>query len=250
MTGGELASIWVYLAATPLLGLTLTLVAYRIGFGLYEKAGMHPLANPVALSVVIIVAVLLISGTPYRTYFEGAQFVHFMLGPVTVALALPLFDQWRRIRQLFLPLLFALIAGVLTAVLSVATIAWLLGAAPQTILSLMPKSVTTPVAMGIAERIGGLPSLTATMVIATGILGAMIARPLLDLAGIAGDDARGFALGVAAHGIGAARAFQVSEEMGAFAGLAMGLAALATALLVPALLGLCPMVAGALSFGP
>jgi len=229
------AEIWVYLAATPLLGLTATLLAYQFAYWVYRRLGMHPLANPVAISVIVLVGVLWATGTPYRTYFEGAQFVHFLLGPATVALALPLYEQRARIRRLALPLLAGLTAGVLTAIVSAAGIALALGASPQTVLSLAPKSVTTPIAMGIAERIGGLPSLTATLVIATGMLGAMIARPLLDLVRVSGHDSRGFALGVAAHGIGTARAFQVSEEMGAFSGLAMGLSALLTSIAVPLL---------------
>ncbi len=230
----RLNEIWVYLSATPLLGLTVTLLAYLFAFSIYRRLGMHPLANPVAIAVLVLVLLLSITGTPYRTYFEGAQFVHFLLGPATVALALPLFEQRARIRRLALPLLAGLCAGVFTAVVSAAGIALALGASVETVLSLAPKSVTTPIAMGIAERIGGLPSLTATLVIATGMLGAMIARPLLDLVRVREHDTRGFALGVASHGIGTARAFQVSEEMGAFAGLAMGLSALLTSLVVPA----------------
>ena len=234
----DLGRLWVYLAASPLLGLTLTLVAYQVAVAVHRRCAMHPLANPVAIAVVLLVALLAATGTPYQTYFDGAQFVHFLLGPATVALAVPLFEQRRRVRRLAVPLAAGLVAGVLTAIVSAAGIAWLLGASRETVLSLVPKSVTAPIAMGIAERIGGLPGLTATLVIATGLVGAMIARPLLDVVGVREHDARGFALGVAAHGIGTARAFQVSDEMGAFSGLAMGLAALLTALAAPALVSL------------
>lgn len=226
-------SIWVYLAATPLLGLTATLLAYLLAFRLYERSGMNPLANPVAVSVALLVALLLATDTPYHTYFDGAQFVHFLLGPATVALAIPLYDQRERLARLWLPLTLGLVAGVVTAICSAVGIAWLLGASRETLLSLAPKSVTTPVAMGIAEKIGGLPSLTAVFVILTGIAGAIMARPLLNLLRIDAHEARGFAVGVAAHGIGTARAFQVSEQMGAFAGLAMGLTALVTAFTAP-----------------
>ena len=231
----RLNEIWVYLSASPLLGLTVTLLAYLFANAVHRRLDMHPLANPVAIAVLMLVLLLSFTGTPYRTYFEGAQFVHFLLGPATVALALPLYEQRARIRRMALPLMAGLLAGVTTAVVSAAAIAMVLGASPQTVLSLAPKSVTTPVAMGIAERIGGLPSLTATLVIATGMLGAMIALPLLRLCRIRSHAAAGFSMGVASHGIGTARAFQMSEEMGAFAGLAMGLAALLTAILVPAL---------------
>ncbi len=159
--------------------------------------------------------------------------MHFLLGPATVALAIPLYDQRARLTRLWLPLTLGLVAGVITAIASALGIAWALGASRETLLSLAPKSVTTPIAMGISEKIGGLPSLTAVFVILTGMIGAIIARPLLNALRIDSHPARGFAVGVAAHGIGTARAFQVSEQMGAFAGLAMGLTALMTAFIAP-----------------
>jgi len=229
----RLDSIWVYLAATPLLGLTATLLAYIVAFRIYQRSDMNPLANPVAIAVILLVTLLALTGTPYQTYFDGAQFVHFLLGPATVALAVPLYDQRARLARLWLPLTLGLGAGVVTAIGSALGIAWALGASRETLLSLAPKSVTTPIAMGIAEKIGGLPSLTAVFVILTGMTGAIIARPLLSALRIDSHAARGFAVGVAAHGIGTARAFQVSEQMGAFAGLAMGLTALVTAFIAP-----------------
>ncbi|HUN93727.1 MAG TPA: LrgB family protein [Burkholderiaceae bacterium] len=230
-----LSEIWVYLAAQPLLGLTLTLVAYQVAQAIHRRARYSPLANPVAIAVAMLVTLLTLTHTSYRTYFEGAQFVHFMLGPATVALAMPLYDQRRTLQRLLWPLLVALGVGVATALVSVVVIARLLGASRETILSLAPKSVTAPVAMGISEKIGGYPSLTAVVVVLTGIFGAIVAKPVLDALRLRDVVARGFAIGVAAHGIGTARAFQVSEEMGAFAGLAMGLSALLTALVAPAL---------------
>lgn len=229
----RLSDVWVYLSTTPLLGLTITLVVYQLAFTLYRRSGYQPWVNPVAISVVLLGLLLWVTGTPYATYFQGAQFVHFLLGPATVSLALPLLDQWERLRRWWWPLLMALMAGTLAATVSAILIGWLLGATPATLASLAPKSVTTPVAMGIAEKIGGLPSLTAVLVVSTGILGAVSARTLFNLFRIEDPLVRGFALGTAAHGIGTARAFQVSEEMGAFAGLAMGLSALFSAVALP-----------------
>lgn len=234
---GRLADVWVYLSATPLLGLTVTLLVYQGAFVLYRRSGFHPLANPVAIAVLGLGLLLWATDTPYATYFEGAQFVHFLLGPATVALAVPLLEQLPRLKRLWLPLLGALVAGTLAATVSAIGIGWLLGASKATLASLAPKSVTTPVAMGIAEQIGGLPSLTAVLVVSTGILGAATARYLFDALRITDPAVRGFALGTAAHGIGTARAFQVSEEMGAFAGLAMGLSALFSAVALPAVAG-------------
>lgn len=238
----RLQDIWVYLSATPLLGLTITLVVYQFAYWVYKRAGFHPLLNPVALSVVALVLLLKATGTEYRTYFDGAQFVHFLLGPATVALAIPLYAQSGTLRRALVPLLGALVVGSVVAILSAVGVAWLLGASPTTLLSLAPKSVTTPIAMGIAEKLGGLPSLTAVLVVSTGILGAVMAKYVLDALRIADHAVRGFAVGVAAHGIGTARAFQVSEQAGAFAGLGMGLNGLATALLFPLLVWLASRV--------
>lgn len=227
--------IWVYLAASPLTWLTLTLAAYEAGAWLHRRAGSSALVNPVLIAILLVAGLLLLSGTDYGVYFAGAQFVHFLLGPATVALALPLWRQFERVRRSWRALLAALLAGSLTAAGSAVLLAWLLGASRQTLASLAPKSVTTPIAMGIAEELGGLPTLTAVLVILTGIVGAVFGGMALRLVGVSDDRATGFALGVASHGIGTARALQVSETAGAFAGLAMGLNGLATALLLPLL---------------
>jgi predicted murein hydrolase (TIGR00659 family) len=230
-----IARIWVYLSATPLLWLTATLAAYEAGAWIFGRFGRRPLLNPVLIAVSVLIAVLAATGTPYETYFDGAQFVHFLLGPATVALAVPLFENRAHVRAAFLPMLAALAAGSLTAIASAVAIARLLGARGETLASMAPKSVTTPIAMAISEQIGGLPSLTAAFVIATGICGAVIATPLLDLLRLRDQRARGFAAGLAAHGLGTARAFQVDEMAGTFAGIALALNGLATSLLVPAL---------------
>lgn len=231
----NLRDIWVYLSASPLLHLTLTLIAYQIGLAVYRRAGLNPLLNPVVIAVLLLLAVLIGTGTPYETYFQGAQFVHFLLGPATVALAIPLYRQFQVVRQSAGAIFVSILAGSLTASISAVAIAWMLGASQDTLLSIAPKSVTAPVAMGIAERLGGLPSLTAVLVILTGILGAMLGTYTMNLLGVRNWAARGFAMGTASHGLGTARALQVNETAGAFAGLAMGLNALATALILPLL---------------
>lgn len=231
----DLQDIWVYLSASPLLHLTLTLAAWQAGRWLHARAGGHPLVNPVLVAVAVLVAILLVTDTDYARYFEGAQFVHFLLGPATVALAIPLYRQLRLVRRSAPALAASLIAGSLTAAVSAVAIARLFDAAPALTASLAPKSVTTPVAMGIAEALGGLASLTAVVVILTGILGAVAGPWLLHLVRVRDPRAQGLALGTAAHGIGTARALQQGEIAGAFAGLAMGLNALATAILLPIL---------------
>lgn len=233
----DIVDIWVYLARSPLLWLTATVLAYGFGFWCMEKCGHHPVVNPVAIAALLLISLLLLSGTSYQTYFDGAQFVHFLLGPAIVALAVPLFRQLPKIRASWLPTLAALIVGGSVAVASALGIAVYLGATPAVSLSLAPKSTTTPIAMGISEQIGGLPPLTAAMVLGTGILGAMLVTPLLDLLRIRDWRARGFAVGSISHGIGMARAFQVNPVAGVFAAAALCLSALATPILVPLIVG-------------
>jgi len=236
MTG--FSDIWSYLAEGPLLWLAATLVAYAIGDALSRASRRAPLVNPVLIAVILLATLLVFTGTSYETYFEGAQFVHFMLGPATVALAAPLYANRARIRAALLPMLAGLLAGSLTAVVSALAIARAFGLSGETLASLAPKSATAPVALGVAESIGGSPTLTAVLVILTGITGAVIAAPLLNLMRIRDARARGFAIGTAAHGIGTARAFQESETAGAFSGIGMGLNALLTALIVPLIIPL------------
>jgi predicted murein hydrolase (TIGR00659 family) len=236
MADDPFTTLWVYLAASPLLWLSLTLVCYLIALRIYRLGGENPWLNPVAIAVALLIGLLVLTDTPYQTYFDGAQFVHFLLGPATVSLAIPLYRQRQRLRRLALPIVAALLASVLTAASSAIGLGALLGASTETLVSLAPKSVTAPVAMGISEKLGGLPSLTAVLVVSTGILGAVLGTGLFRVLGIRDDAVKGFALGATSHGIGTARAFQVSPVMGAFAGLAMALSALVTALLLPPLL--------------
>ena len=229
----SLLEIWVYLSGSPLLWLTVTLLAYQAAQGIHRRSGLGPIANPVLISVTLIVGVLLLTRTPYQTYFEGAQLVHVLVGPATVALAIPLYAQIERLRAMLLPLTIALLVGSMAAIGSALALGWVFGASPETLMSMAPKSATMPIAMGVSEKIGGLPALTALAVTITGISGAIMARPLLDLMRIDDVAVRGFAVGLTAHAIGTAQALQVSEVAGAFAALAMGLNGVATTLLLP-----------------
>ncbi|MBK8457152.1 MAG: LrgB family protein [Phyllobacteriaceae bacterium] len=237
MTPGVKA-IWVYLSDSPLLWLTLTLAAYVAGDALSRRLNRHPLANPVIVAAAAIIALLLATRTEYGAYFDGAQFVHFLLGPATVALAVPLWKNRALVRANLLPMAAALAAGSAVAALSAVAIVWALGAPVSVMASIAPKSVTAPVAMELSKSLGGVPELTAVLVILTGIIGALIVTPLMNAFRITDFAARGFAAGVASHGIGTARAFQVSETAGAFAGIAMGLNAALTSLLAMIFLAL------------
>lgn len=229
------ADLWSYLSAAPLTWLTATIVAYLITDTAARRLGNPPWANPVLFSVMLIAPVLWVSGTDYATYFEGAQFIHFLLGPATVALALPLWDNRDTIRRSVLPIALALLTGSVVAAGSAIGLARAFGLPDAVWLSLAPKSTTAPVALGISEAVGGLPALTAVLVILTGIIGAVTVTPMMNLLRITDWRARGFAVGVASHGIGTARAFQVNPVAGAYAGIAMALNALLTSLIVPVL---------------
>ena len=234
--------LWVYLSATPLFGLTATLVVYVLAQSAYTHLSQAPWANPVLWTVLVLAAGLLLSGASYPTYFAGAQFIHFLLGPAVVALAWPLWQRRAELRQRWPGLLTAAVAGGLAASGSALLMAWAVGLPPEVMLSLVPKSVTAPVAMGIAEKIGGIPALAAVFAVITGLVGALAGKYLFDALRIPtthpGWAARGFALGTAAHGIGAARALQVNADAGAYAALALGLQVVLASLLMPFLVPL------------
>ena len=229
----EFVQLWVYLSSTPLFGLTATLVTYVIAAAVYDRLDRTPWANPVLWSVIALGAVLMVSRTPYPTYFAGAQFVHVMLGPAVVALAWPLWQRRAEVRRRGLALVLAATIGGGAAAGSAVLLAWALGLPDEVVRSLASKSVTAPVAMGIAERIGGVPALAAVFAVITGLVGALSARSLFGLLRIDVWSVRGFALGTVSHGIGAARALQVQPDAGAYAGIALGLQVLLASLLIP-----------------
>ena len=230
----DFVQLWVYLSATPLFGLTATLGCYVLAQAAYLRLGQPPWANPVLWTVLALVALLTATGTPYPTYFSGAQFIHFLLGPAVVALAWPLWQRRAELGRRAGALLAAALLGGAAAGGSAVLIGWAVGLPRDVIASLAPKSVTAPVAMGIAEQIGGIPALAAVFAVLTGLVGAVTAKLLFDRVGISTPQVRGFALGTASHGVGAARAMQVHPDAGAYAALALGLQVLLAALLLPA----------------
>ncbi len=233
----KFVELWVYLSATPLFGLTATLVVYVLAQALYARLGQAAWANPVLWSVVTLASWLTLTGVDYPTYFSGAQFIHFLLGPAVVALAWPLWERRAALRQHWRTLLGAAVVGGIAASGSALLLGWAVGLPTEVVLSLAPKSVTAPVAMGIADKIGGIPALAAVFAVVTGMVGALSGKALFGYLKISTDAggwmARGFALGTAAHGIGAARALQVNADAGAFAGLALGVQVLLASLLIP-----------------
>ena len=225
--------IWVYLSGSPLLALILTLAAYQIGVLIYERTQLNPLANPVLIAVTLIALAITALDMPYATYFEGAQFVHFLLGTATVSLAVPIYQALPSLRGRLLPLMAALIGGGVTSIVTAVGIARLLGADETIVGGMYAKSLTAPIGMGIAERIGVSPTLTAVFTVTTGILGAALGRFVLDAIRCREWWQRGFAIGIASHGIGTSRAFSVNPEAGTYAGLAMGLHGVLGAVAIP-----------------
>jgi putative effector of murein hydrolase len=235
---------WLHLSETLAFGTLLTLAPYQAGLAIQRKLRGNPLANPVLIAVLTISAVLLFTGISYREYFAGARIVHLLLGPATVALAIPLADSVKRLRSSLKGALVSIAAGALVSAVTGLWLVRLLGGSAQVANSMAPKAATTPIAMGIAQGVGGEPSLTATFAILAGILVSITVEHLLRWAQVKDWRAYGLAAGTAGSGIGTARAFHLNQQAGAFAGLALGLNGLATAILVPLLVWLTSLVTG------
>ena len=230
-----MAQLWVYLQTTPLLGLVATLLAWELASQISRLCRGHVLANPMLLSIVMLVVLLLASGTPYRVYFEGGQYVQFLLGPATVALAVPMHANLRRIRRSAAAIVPSLLAGSTVGAVSAVVVGRLMGASHPVVLALAPKSVTTPIAMGVAEQIGAPPSLTATFVLITGLVAVMAGPVVMRLLRVLDPRAHGLAGGTAGHGLATARLLLLGETAGAFGGLAIGLNGLFVPIMVPIL---------------
>lgn len=228
MTLGEL---WTM----PLLYVGLTCAIYSAAVAISRRSGGHPLANPVLLSVGLLIAVLSLANVDYRDYFANVQLIHFLLGPAVVALAVPLFRHHQKVRHAALPILGGVICGSIAGTATTLAICFAVGLDGATAASLSTKSVTAPVAMGIAEQIGGAPSLAAVFAVLTGMCGAALGPWLLSRFKIQSAMERGLAMGTTSHGQGAARSLQESDEAGAFAGMAMGMTAIAMAVMLPML---------------
>lgn len=228
--------IWVYLAGSPLFALLLTLGAYAFGLFCYERSRRNPLANPVLLALLVVALGLYLAEMPYARYFEGAQFVHFLLGTATVSLAIPIYKSWASLRGRFGVLLLALAAGGMCSIAVAVGVLTLFHADATLMRAMFAKSVTAPIAMGMAERIGASPTLTAVFAVSTGILGAVLGRYVLNACRVTAWWQRGFALGVATHGIGTSRAFSVHPAAGTYASLGMGLHGILGATLIPVVL--------------
>ncbi|MEC5386262.1 LrgB family protein [Uliginosibacterium sp. H3] len=229
------------LLGNPALWLTLTIATYLFAAWIHQRSGHNTLTNPLLLSVAIIVPLLLLTDTSYDRYMESARFIHLLLAPATIALAVPLFANISHMRAMLKPLLIALLVGGTAGIVSVLLFGKLFGLPHDVLVSFSPKSVTTPIAMALAEKLGGNASLAAAAVLATGILGAVGAEHLFRWLNVRDDAVQGFAMGIASHGIGTTRALHISHKAGAFSGLGMSLNGIFTSLCLPALLAAWPL---------
>ena len=231
-----ISEVWVYLSGDPLFALIITLATYQFGYLLYVRARRHPLVNPVAISVILTCVIIDLLEMPYEKYFEGAQFVHFLLGTATVALAVPIYNGFKHMQGKILHIWVALTAGSTVSIISAVLIAKVMGAGDNIVGSMYAKSVTAPIAMGIAERLNVSPTLTAVFTVITGMLGAILAPYIMNALKIHQWWIRGTAIGVGAHGLGITRAFSVNEEAGIYASMAMGLNGVISAIGLPIVL--------------
>lgn len=227
---------WDWLLGSPLFGITLTLVAYKAAREVWERTGRHPFVNPVMVAIVLTGGTLLLLGVDYDDYMVGGRYIAVLLGPATVALALPLYYERRLVRQAAVPILLGLVVGSAVSIVVAFTVTSGLGGDEALALSMAPKSATTPVSIALAESFDGIPALTAVFTILAGVLGAVTGPAVLSLLRFRDLRVRGLAIGASSHGIGTSRALEEHPTEGAFAGLAMGLNALATAILLPLLL--------------
>jgi putative effector of murein hydrolase len=233
-----IADLWTPLAGVPLLWLVVTIAAYVVGLLVQRACRNSPFASPVLIAIVLVAAVVLATGTSYQTYFSGAQFINFLLGPATIALAVPLAKNLRHVRSNIPGIGLALLVGSVTSIVSGVAIVWLMGGSRLVALSIVPKAVTTPIAMAVSQQIGGVPALTAALAILGGIVAAIVGEQMLHRLRIGDWRAHGLAAGVAGSGVAAAQVASRSELGAAFAALGIGLNGLLTAILAPLLVWL------------
>ncbi|WP_312654273.1 LrgB family protein [Proteiniclasticum sp.] len=222
---------------TPIFGILLSVIAFEIGI-LISRKTKNPLVNPLLVAIIIVIVFLLGLGIPKEKYDLGGSFILFFLGPATVVLAVPLYKQIELLKKDFVPIIVGILAGSVTSIMSVILLSKLFRIDLSVAVSMLPKSVTTAIGMEISKEIGGIVSLSVAVIVLTGITGAVIGPGLLKLFRIKDDVAQGVAIGTAAHAVGTSKAMELGETQGAMSGLSIGIAGIATVILVPLLMGL------------
>ena len=234
----HLEDAWLATRSSPVFGVALTLGAYQLGRVLWRRAGRNPMVNPVLIAVLTIAVVMQLCDIDYDTYLRGGAVIALLLGPATVALAVPMHRELAVLRQAAVPVVGGVLVGSGVAVLVAVLVTRWLGGDIELARSMAPKSTTTPVSIALSQTVGGLPALTAVLTILAGILGAVVGPGLLTALRVRDPRVRGLAVGVASHGIGTSQMLHEGRTQGAFAGLAMALTALATSVWVPLLVPL------------
>ncbi len=218
------------------------LLAITFGFFFFSKLLQKKtgwvVLNPILLAIALLICFLKFTGVSYETYNEAGSLVEFWLKPAVVALGVPLYLQLRMIKKQLMPILVSQLVGCIVGLVSVTIIAKLMGASPAVIMSLAPKSVTTPIAMEVSKAAGGIPSLTAAVVVVVGLFGAICGFKILQVGHVGSPIAQGLSMGTASHAVGTSRAMEVSGKYGAYASLGLTLNGILTALLTPAILHL------------
>lgn len=212
--------------------LALVVGTYIAATILYKKTHLSVL-HPLLTSIFVIIVILEFLDIEYASFQQGSHLIHFMLGPSVVALGYVLFEQMKYLKGNVVSILTSVFVGAIVGIISVIVIGKLMDADQSLIATLQPKSVTTPIAMGISEKNGGIPSLTAVIVVAVGIFGSIVGPAVMKVLGIESRIAKGLALGASSHGVGTAAAIQLGAVEGALSGLAIGLMGIMTAILVP-----------------
>lgn len=218
------------LLASPYFGIFLSIAAYALGCGLNRKF-RTPLCNPLLIAIVLVVGVLLVFRIPYEDYNAGGDIISLFLAPATACLAVGIYSKLAVLKKYWLPILVGAVAGSASSMLSVYALCRLLGLDEQLTVSLIPKSVTTPIAVGIVESAGGLTPITVVAVIVTGILGAILAPAMIRLFRISDSVAAGLAIGACSHAVGTSKAVELGEVEGAMSGLAIGVCGVVTVVL-------------------
>lgn len=222
---------------TPIFGIVVTILFFNLGVYIQKKTN-KPMFNPLLLAIIGIIAFLSITKIPYESYKSGADCINYLLGPVTVVLAIPLYKQFDLLKKHFIEIIVGIVSGVLVSLGSILIIGKLTNANIDIINSLIPKSITTPMGLSLTNTLNGIESIAVVSIILTGILGAIMAPTIFKIGRIKHPVAKGIALGTSAHALGTTKALEIGEVEGAMSSLSIGIAGMITVILVPIILNL------------
>ena len=213
-------------------GVTLSLVAYMVGVFVKKKYKAR-INNPLLNSIIITIVVLLVSGVDYEIYNEGAKYLSWLLTPATVCLAIPLYEQWELLRKNYKAVMLGLLAGVVTSLCTVLVLCYVLKLSHEEYVTLLPKSITTAIGMGVSEELGGYVTITVAVIVVTGVIGNILGELICKVFKIEEPISKGLALGCSAHAIGTAKAIEMGEIEGAMSGLAIAVSGILTVVMAP-----------------